>query len=279
MCSGSTTPATRPRSSCSDHGARVPLIHLKDAKELGTGPVNFDEIFAATDAVGAVEWFIVEQEHTTTPPEIRPPLLRADEGLGPRLNCGPIPSTTQPPPSCPAPSPSSPANGPTSRSKSSRPSSKQMGYDGVELACWGDHFDVDRPSPEEIRREVGAPRGPRPHLPGGLEPPGRPGGLRPDRRAPQGDPPAGRLGRRQPEGVRRRAAKKMIATAKAARQILRRQPGKAAGGFPAVVNGFTGSSIWHSLYAFPADLPGVLERASRTSPRWTRSSRPSTAWT
>lgn len=46
-----------------DHGARVPLIHLKDSKELGTGPVDFEEIFAATDAIGAVEWFIVEVEH------------------------------------------------------------------------------------------------------------------------------------------------------------------------------------------------------------------------
>jgi sugar phosphate isomerase/epimerase len=45
-----------------DQGARIPLLHLKDAKELGQGPVNFDEIFAATDLVGAAEWFIVEQE-------------------------------------------------------------------------------------------------------------------------------------------------------------------------------------------------------------------------
>ena len=45
-----------------DHGARIPLIHLKDAKEIGLGPVNFEEIFAATDAIGAVEWFIIEQE-------------------------------------------------------------------------------------------------------------------------------------------------------------------------------------------------------------------------
>ena len=51
-----------------DHGARVPLIHLKDAKELGAGPVNFEEIFAATDAVGALEWFIVEQEHFSHSP-------------------------------------------------------------------------------------------------------------------------------------------------------------------------------------------------------------------
>jgi sugar phosphate isomerase/epimerase len=45
-----------------EQGARVPLIHLKDARELGKGPVNFEEIFAATDSVGAAEWFIVEQE-------------------------------------------------------------------------------------------------------------------------------------------------------------------------------------------------------------------------
>ncbi len=45
-----------------DHGARIPLLHLKDEKELGGGPVNFQEIFAATDSVGAAEWFIVEQE-------------------------------------------------------------------------------------------------------------------------------------------------------------------------------------------------------------------------
>jgi sugar phosphate isomerase/epimerase len=45
-----------------DQGARIPLIHLKDSRELGTGPVNFEEIFAATDSVGAAEWFIVEQE-------------------------------------------------------------------------------------------------------------------------------------------------------------------------------------------------------------------------
>ncbi|MFT7679097.1 MAG: sugar phosphate isomerase/epimerase, partial [Planctomycetota bacterium] len=24
------------------------------------------------------------------------------------------------------------------------PMAKQMGYDGLELACWGDHFDVQR---------------------------------------------------------------------------------------------------------------------------------------
>jgi sugar phosphate isomerase/epimerase len=51
-----------------DQGARIRLLHLKDKKELGQGPVNFDEIFAASDSVGAVEWFIVEQEEYSHAP-------------------------------------------------------------------------------------------------------------------------------------------------------------------------------------------------------------------
>jgi sugar phosphate isomerase/epimerase len=45
-----------------DHGARIPLVHLKDSKELGGGPVDFGAVFEATDSTGAVEWFVVEQE-------------------------------------------------------------------------------------------------------------------------------------------------------------------------------------------------------------------------
>jgi len=52
-----------------------------------------------------------------------------------------------------------------------------------------------------------------------------------------------------PEGVRQRAAQRMIDTAKAARKLFDAAPGGT--GFPAVVNGFTGSSVWHSIYAFP----------------------------
>ena len=51
-----------------DHGARVPLVHLKDAKELGAGPVDFGQVFAAADSVGAVEWYIVEQEEYSHAP-------------------------------------------------------------------------------------------------------------------------------------------------------------------------------------------------------------------
>lgn len=45
-----------------DLGARSSLIHLKDEKEIGLGPVNFQEVFDVVDAIGAVEWYIVEQE-------------------------------------------------------------------------------------------------------------------------------------------------------------------------------------------------------------------------
>lgn len=45
-----------------DHGARVQLLHLKDETEFGLGPVNFAEVFAAAEATGAVEWYVVEQE-------------------------------------------------------------------------------------------------------------------------------------------------------------------------------------------------------------------------
>ncbi len=49
-------------------GRRVPLVHLKDAAELGAGPVDFPAIFGALDSVGAAEWLIVEQEKYSHPP-------------------------------------------------------------------------------------------------------------------------------------------------------------------------------------------------------------------
>lgn len=45
-----------------EQGARVSLLHLKDEKELGLGPVRFAEIFSAADEISAVEWYVVEQE-------------------------------------------------------------------------------------------------------------------------------------------------------------------------------------------------------------------------
>ena len=51
-----------------DLGARLPLLHLKDAMELGRGPVDYPQVLAAARAVGAVEWYVVEQEEYNVPP-------------------------------------------------------------------------------------------------------------------------------------------------------------------------------------------------------------------
>ena len=73
-----------------------------------------------------------------------------------------------------------------------------------------------------------------------------------------------------PEGVRKRAAKKMIATGKAARAFFNAKPGRnGKDDFPAVVNGFTGSSIWHSIYAFPPTSQEYYEKGFKDfAKRW-----------
>ena len=57
-----------------------------------------------------------------------------------------------------------------------------------------------------------------------------------------------------PRGVRKRAARKMIDTGKACRKLMDARPdsgGRRLSNFTPAVNGFTGSSIWHAIYAFP----------------------------
>src|SRR5262249_345658 len=119
-----------------------------------------------------------------------------------------------------------------------------MGYNGLELACWGDHFDVAQAAGPggaaycEGRREILESRGLNcwaisNHLVGqcvcDLI----------DIRHKSTIPPRV-WGDGDPEGVRKRAAEEMKQTARAA----------AAVGVT-VVNGFTGSSVWHKLYFFP----------------------------
>ena len=116
------------------------------------------------------------------------------------------------------------------------------GYDGLELACWGDHFDVPRAAEDPDycvgKREMLGSHGLdvwaiSNHLVGQAvcdlidE---RHEAILPERVWGDGDP----------EGVRRRAAEEMKLTARAAANL----------GVP-VVNGFTGSSIWHLIYSFP----------------------------
>ena len=132
------------------------------------------------------------------------------------------------------------------------PLARSMGYDGVELACWGDHFDVDQAvSSRQYVRDKWALLEAHGltclavsnHLVGQAVCDAI------DERHRAILPPDV-WGDGEPEGVRRRAAQKMITTARAARALFDARPG-APRATPPVVNGFTGSSVWHAVYPFP----------------------------
>lgn len=150
---------------------------------------------------------------------------------------------------------------------------RKMGYDGVELACWGDHFDVDRAAASASYRKA------RWDLLGdhGLQCHAVSSHLvgqavcdRIDERH-RAVLPADVWGEGDPERVRRRAAAKMIKTARAARAFFDARPRSksAPARRPPVVIGFTGSSIWHSLYAFPPTPPAYWDEGFRDfAARW-----------
>ena len=128
---------------------------------------------------------------------------------------------------------------------------KQFGYDGLELACWGDHFEVEKATADkgyakkkwEVLKDHGLTcHSISSHLIGQCI------CDRIDERHKSILPPEV-WGDGDPEGVRGRAQKRMIETVQAARAFRDASPEKIA--FPMVVNGFTGSSVWHSIYAFP----------------------------
>ena len=127
----------------------------------------------------------------------------------------------------------------------------QFGYHGLELACWGDHFEVQRALSEPgycaERRDllerydlqvfaISA------HLVGQavLD--------RIDER-PEAILPAHVWGDGDPAGVNARAAEELKDTARAAQKL-------GVG----VVNGFSGSSIWHLLYSFPPTPQAMIDQ-------------------
>jgi sugar phosphate isomerase/epimerase len=124
------------------------------------------------------------------------------------------------------------------------------GYDGLEIACWGDHFDVARGAEDQAycreRRELLESHDLElwalsNHLIGQAvcDPiDSRHRQILPRRVWGDGDP----------EGVRRRAAEEMKLTARAAANLG-----------VTVVNGFTGSPIWHLLYSFPPVHPSTID--------------------
>ena len=128
---------------------------------------------------------------------------------------------------------------------------KEFGYDGIELACWGDHFDVQKALSDDGyckgRWDTLAQHGLTAHaISAHLV--GQAVCDRIDERH-KLILPEHVWGDGDPEGVRGRAQQEMIDTAKACRKFIDARPEGEE--FPAVVNGFTGSSIWHSIYAFP----------------------------
>src|SRR5437762_5651659 len=121
---------------------------------------------------------------------------------------------------------------------------KSFGYDGVELACWGDHFEVDTALKDKNyckkKWEILGDHGltcfaVSSHLVGQAICDNI------DERHKAILPPDV-WGDGEPEGVRKRAAKKMMDTAKACRLLINAAPSAKGTGFGAVVNGFTGSS-------------------------------------
>ena len=129
-----------------------------------------------------------------------------------------------------------------------------MGYDGVELACWGDHFDPDQAVAGQKycsdKWQLLADHGLTCHaISNHLV--GQAICDRIDDRHKAILPPDV-WGDGDPEGVRQRAAAKMIVAGNAARAFFDQKPGRGGTRSPAaIVNGFTGSSIWHAIYAFP----------------------------
>ncbi|MFT5632997.1 MAG: sugar phosphate isomerase/epimerase [Rubritalea sp.] len=142
------------------------------------------------------------------------------------------------------------------------PKVKEMGYDGVELACWGDHFDVDQALNDDsyvsdkwaLLQENGLNcYSISNHLVGqaicdNIDE--RHKAIIPDDVWGEGDP----------EKVRRRAEEHMIKAGQACRKFMDAKPEAMRDiDFAPAVNGFTGSSIWHALYSFPPTSQEYLQ--------------------
>jgi sugar phosphate isomerase/epimerase len=124
-----------------------------------------------------------------------------------------------------------------------------FGYDGLELACWGDHIEVDKADQEycDAKLKLLEDYGLKlfsisTHLVGQSvcdNPDIRHKGMLPEYIWGDGDA----------EGIRQRAAAEIIKTGEVAKRLGLK-----------VVNGFTGSSIWHLIYSFPAVSQQMIDQ-------------------
>jgi len=137
---------------------------------------------------------------------------------------------------------------------------REFGYQGLELACWGDHFDPTRALEEasycaqkrdQLERHELSVHAISSHLVGQAV------CDRIDERH-KAILPAHVWGDGNPDGVNRRAAEEMKRTARAAKKLG-----------VSVVNGFTGSSIWHLLYGFPPVPTSMVDAGfAQFAERW-----------
>jgi sugar phosphate isomerase/epimerase len=128
------------------------------------------------------------------------------------------------------------------------PKAKAFGYDGLELACWGDHLDIEQAAADpgycERQRDILKRAGLdcwaiSAHLQGQLVL---------DRPDPRGAGFAPEQYRSDPEKVREWGTRQMMLAPQAAKNMG-----------VSVVNGFTGSSIWHLIYPFPPQDDSLIE--------------------
>ncbi|MBI5958095.1 MAG: sugar phosphate isomerase/epimerase [Chloroflexi bacterium] len=139
---------------------------------------------------------------------------------------------------------------------------KSFGYDGIELACWGDHFEVDKALSNDkyikSRKDILEKHGLKcfaisTHLVGQCVA----DAMIDDRH--KAILPPRLFGDGNPEGVRQRCAEEVKNTAKAAKML-------GVG----VVNGFTGSPVWHMLYPFPPTSQAMIDAGFKEfADRWT----------
>ena len=127
----------------------------------------------------------------------------------------------------------------------------EWGFDGLELACWGDHFEVDKALSDDrysrSRWDILEQNNLKcfaisTHLVGQCV-----GDALIDERH-KSILPSRLWGDGDPEGVRQRCAEEVKNTARAAAQFGVK-----------VVNGFTGSAIWHVLAMFPPVPAEMIE--------------------
>jgi sugar phosphate isomerase/epimerase len=126
----------------------------------------------------------------------------------------------------------------------------EWGYQGLELACWGDHFEVQRALSEDQYASAKLELLGRHDLTAAVLASHRVGQAVCDRIEPRHQRilPDYVWGDGNPEGVRQRAAEEMTATIRAAQNL-------GVG----VVSGFTGSELWAAVGGYPASSRAEVE--------------------